>query len=377
MNKTEYGKKSRITLMIHHALQKQALEVIKSIGCQSVFAESARTVRIHEKPTIWTILGFEEPIEDSPTDIIRFIVAFDKAEAVALYLINKLDLRIPGRGSVLAQDIFELGGSDVPDLKMDESLCKGNVIHDLTMITGIQSFSATGDNISKVALRHGAGLPTVSLGKGTGIRDRLGLLRITITPEKELTYLLVPSFDANGLQNMLIEKGKLNRPGGGFMYQTHVNCGLVDPLIRVGNQTQTASMEQIVAAIDDLKQNTDWRKRTFENSSERILNSTTTFSHREISFICPVGHSDDYIQTAMDGGAAGATLINMRYISLSDEPRAENKTSTYENAIMCVKNEEADKIIDSIIKLAEEKGEKDWLIQKLPASAIFATYKKK
>lgn len=377
MNNTEYGQKSRITLMIHHGLKNQALEVVKSLGCNSIFMESARTVRIHEKPTLWTILGFEEPIEDSPTDIIRFIVAKEQSEKVALFLINKLDLRIPGRGSVFAQDVFELGGSDVPKLKIEDKFTEGNVIHDLTMITGIQSISATGDNISQVALKHGAGLPTVSLGKGTGIRDRLGLLRITITPEKELTYLLVPSFDANGLQNMLIEKGKLNRPGGGFMYQTSVTCGLVDPLIRVGNQNQTASMEQIVAAIDDLKQNTDWRKRTFENSGERILASETVFSHREISFICPVGHSDDYVQNAMDVGAAGATMTSMRRICFNEDENEDNMTSTYENAIMCVKNEEADKIIESIIKLAEEKGEKEWLIQKLPASAIFATYKKK
>ena len=61
----------------------------------------------------------------------------------------------------------------------------------------------------------------------------------------------------------------------------------------------------------------------------------------------------------------------------NEDENEDNMTSTYENAIMCVKNEEADKIIESIIKLAEEKGEKEWLIQKLPASAIFATYKKK
>ena len=376
MNNRSFVDKSRITLIIHHGLLNQTLEILKSMGFKSAFIESARTVRVLDKPTIWTILGFEEPLENSPADIIRVIVPVEKSEVSILYLIDKLDLRIPGRGSIFVQNIQELGWHEVPSINVDESKCQGNLIHNLTMITGIQSCSALGDNISKVALKHGAGLPTVSLGKGSGIRDRLGLLRITITPEKELTYLLVPSFDANGLQNMLIEKGKLNRPGGGFMYQTLVNCGLVDPLIRVGHQNQTASMEQIVAAIDDLKKDVSWRKRTFENGGEKILDSKTTFLHSEISFICPAERSDDYIEVAMENGAAGATMTSLRYVNLSGEPENE-KAPIFENAIMCVKREEGCKIVEAITKLAEEKGETDWMIQGLKASAIFATYKKK
>ena len=228
---------------------------------------------------------------------------------------------------------------------------------------------------SKVALKLSAGVPIVSLGKGTGIRDRLGLLRITISPEKELTYLLVPSFDANGLQNLLIEKGKLNRPGGGFMYQTPIKFGLADSKIRIGSQTHAASFEQIIAAIDELKKDTSWRKRVFENDGEGSLPHKTNYTHREISFICPVEHSDDYIHAAMDNGAAGATMTIMRNINFKEEDSYE--VNSFENAIMCVKKEDETKIIEAILKTSKEKNETDWMIQKIPASSIYATYKKK
>ena len=364
---------TRITLVIHHGLCQDAIELLRKIGINSVMLETARTARIRIKTTLLDFLGFSDPIEDSPTDILRIIVNPNDAEKTIAFLIEKLELRIAGRGAVYAQNLQELSEREVPEVKI-EKYNKVTLLHDLTLITGIQSQSGSGESISKVALRLGAGVPIVSLGKGTGIRDRLGLLRITISPEKELTYLLVPSFDANGLQNLLIEKGKLNRPGGGFMYQTPIRFGSVDPLVRVGYQAHAASLEQIIAAIDDIKKDTSWRKRIFENGGNS-LPAKTSYTHREICFICPVEHSDDYIHAAMDCGAAGATMTSMRSLNLSGENTDE--ITNYENAIICVKKEDEAGVIEAISKISEEKGETDWLVQTIPASSIYATYKKK
>jgi nitrogen regulatory protein PII len=373
MKSREFKEVTRITLVIHHGLCMEALELLKSIGVNSVMLESARTARIRIKTTLLDFLGFSDPIEDSPTDIIRIIVHPNEAEKTITFLIEKLDLRIAGRGAVYAQNLQELSDREVSTVNI-EKYNKVTLLHDLTLITGIQSQSGSGESISKVALRLGAGVPIVSLGKGTGIRDRLGLLRITISPEKELTYLLVPSFDANGLQNLLIEKGKLNRPGGGFMYQTPIRFGSVDPLVRVGYQAHAASLEQIIAAIDDIKKDTSWRKRIFENGGN-TLPPKTSYTHREICFICPVDHSEDYIHAAMDCGAAGATMTSMRNLNLIGEDTDE--ITNYENAIICVKKEDEPKVIEAISKIAEEKGETDWFVQTIPASSIYATYKKK
>ena len=373
MTNRKFTEVTRISLVIHHGLTQFALEFLKKIGVNSVMLETARTARIRIKSTLLDFLGLSDPIEDSPTDILRIIVNPDDAEKTIAYLIEKLDLRIAGRGAVYAQNLQELSERETSQINI-EKYNKVTLLHDLTLITGIQSKSGSGENISKVALRLGAGVPIVSLGKGTGIRDRLGLLRITISPEKELTYLLVPSFDANGLQNLLIEKGKLNRPGGGFMYQTPIRFGSVDPLVRVGYQAHAASLEQIIAAIDDIKKDTSWRKRIFENGGNS-LPAKTSYTHREISFVCPVDHSDDYIHAAMDCGAAGATMTSMRKINLIDENADE--VTNYENAIICVKKEDEPRVIEAISKISEEKGETDWFVQTIPASSIYATYKKK
>lgn len=374
MESKDFVEVARITLVIHHGLIQAALDLLKSIGVLSVMLETARTARLRVKSTLFDFIGLSDPIEDSPTDIVRVVVKPEDSEKVISYLIEKLDLRTAGRGAIYVQNLQELSNRTLPDIKL-ENHSKVTLLHDLTLITGIQSQSGSGESISKVALKLGAGVPTVSLGKGTGIRDRLGLLRITISPEKELTYLLVPSFDANGLQNLLIEKGKLNRPGGGFMYQTPIKFGLADTQLRIGYQSQAASWEQVIAAIDEIKKDTSWRKRIFENEGEGSLPHKTNYTHKEISFICPVEHSDDYIHAAMDNGAAGATMTIMRSISLKEEDSYE--VNSFENAIMCVKKEEEGKIIEAILKTSEEKNESDWMIQKIAASSIYATYKKK
>ena len=374
MENNNFVEVSRITLSIHHGLTQTALELLKKIGIYTVMLESARTARLRIKNTLLDFLGLSDPIEDSPTDIIRIAVNPDDGEKIVSYLIEKLDLKTAGRGAIYVQNLQEMSNRTLPVINLEHHN-KITLLHDLTLITGIQSQSGSGESISKVALKLGAGVPTVSLGKGTGIRDRLGLLRITISPEKELTYLLVPSFDANGLQNLLIEKGKLNRPGGGFMYQTPIKFGLADTQLRIGYQTHAASLEQVIAAIDEIKKDTSWRKRIFDNDGESGLPHKTNYTHKEISFICPVEHSDDYIHAAMDNGAAGATMTIMRSVSLKEEDSYE--VNNFENAIMCVKKEDENKVIEAIIKTSEEKNESDWMIQKIPASSIYATYKKK
>lgn len=375
MENKKFVEVSRITLVVHHALSQIALDLLKKIGINSVMLETARTARLRVNTTLFDFLGLTDPIEDSPTDIMRIMVKPEDAETVISFLIEKLELRTAGRGAIYNQNLLEMSDRTIPEINIEKQY-KTTLLRDLTLITGIQSLSGSGENISKVALKLGAGVPTVILGKGTGIRDRLGLLRITISPEKELTYLLVPSFDANGLQNLLIEKGKLNRPGGGFMYQTPIKFGLVDTQVKIGYQNNVASWEQVVAAIDDLKKDTSWRKRIFDNNEDSNFPEKTNYTHKEISFVCPVEHSDDYIHAAMDVGAAGATMTFMRKINLGSDN--DEEISNYENAIMCVrKGDEEERVVRAILDTAKENNENNWFIQKLPASSIYATYKKK
>ena len=109
MKNREFTEVTRITLVIHNGLCLEALEVLKKIGVNTVMLESARTARIRIKTTLLDFLGFSDPIEDSPTDIIRIIVHPDDAEKTVAYLIEKLDLSqcvyLPGTSTDVFNDI--------------------------------------------------------------------------------------------------------------------------------------------------------------------------------------------------------------------------------------------------------------------------------
>lgn len=373
-SKSDFVNVSRIVLTIHRGLIQKAYESFKKLGFGHIMVEDSRTVRRHNSYGFLDAIGFGSNFIDSSSCIVRAVVPNEATEYVISTLISDLELRTPGRGSVYSQKITELGHRKLRELNIGETK-SDRLLRELTLITGIQSKNSNCEEISKVALKIGAGVPTVGIGKGTGLRNRIGLLRITISQEKELTFLPVPSCDANGLQNMLVQKGKLNRHAGGFIYQTPIEMGLVDPLICIGSQEHAASLEQIINAIDEIKQSTDWRKRLFEGEEYANLPTKTSYTHKELSFICPLEHSDAYVQAAMDKGAPGATLTTMREIDLTgDNPVVAN---TYECAIICIQKSVEDKIIDAIIAKSEENKEEDWFIQMIDASSIYATYRRK
>ncbi|HAE37207.1 MAG TPA: hypothetical protein DCG57_01050, partial [Candidatus Riflebacteria bacterium] len=244
---------------------------------------------------------------------------------------------------------------------------------DLALITGIQSKSGSGEHLFRVALKLGAGVPVVGIGLGTGIRDRLGLLRITISPEKELVYLMVPAHDADGLQRLLIEEGHIDRPGGGFLYQTPIRAGMVDSLLRIGHQEHAASIEQIIAAIDDLKKSTAWRKRFFGVDEDSGGKNASAFTHREVSFFCHDGLGDSFVHAAMQAGAEGATMSRVRTLFLQGEDAG--RSIPCEHGILCVSAQIEDPVLKALGEVAENSAEADWVLQSIPASSIF-TYKR-
>ena len=363
---------AKVTLTVHKGISSTAIEVLTKIGVKSVLIESARCVRqsIVEKP--WWFVGNNIKLIDFPTEIFRFIVPRGYSERVVATLIKELDLKTPGRGSIYSQNIESINCEEA-DIKVgtDSEVTMKN----LMLMTGIQTKSGSGKNLSKVALKLGVGVPVVGIGIGSGIRDRLGLLRITISPEKEIVYLMVPSHDSVGLQSLLIDEGKLNQPGGGFLYQTPISFGMVDPLIRIGQQEHAASYEQIIAAIDDLNKSTEWRKRFFGVNIETTKNTEQKLTHKEICLTCPLDTSDDYIQTAMNCGADGATTTHSRQVIL-DSKDEETNSINMESSIMCVTVENEEKIIQALCKVANDKQETNWFIQITPASSVFF-YKRK
>lgn len=78
------------------------------------------------------------------------------------------------------------------------------------------------DRIVKKAQAAGAGGATVWFARGSGIRERLGLLGIAITPEKEVITILTPTDVTQAVFAAAVAAGQLDVPGHGIAYVTEV-----------------------------------------------------------------------------------------------------------------------------------------------------------
>ncbi len=343
---------SRITCMVHHRLDSLVQECLAELGGCSALVEPGRSVRQLRRPRRFGLPGKTMCLENQPVEVYRITVERDRTRTVMETLIANVRLDQPGRGTLYSQDLMEFRRADgksesfcdetqersqsVPheEAETEPSPIAGQpsgLLHDLSMITCILSMAGSGAHLASVALELGTCVPVVTLGVGTGLRDRLGLLRITVPQEKEIVHLLVPSHDAEGIVRILIEEGNLNQPGRGFVYQAPVSLGLIDTRLRIGPQEHAASIEQIIAAIDGLKNGTAWRKRFVSMEGDETDDKLRLLSdNREITILCTEGRAESLVATALDAGAGGATTSRVRRLAASqiDEGSAARERST-------------------------------------------------
>lgn len=372
-NFSETGREvSRITCTVHERLGDEVIDCLRRLGAQSVLEENARCVRQRMRTRFFGLPGLRVNLTDAPMKIFRTTVFRTSALRVIGELAAAVDLHTPGRGSVYAQDVLETGCLIPPDIDPETDRCDV-VLREMSLLTGIISQVGSGDFLAGVALKLGAAVPVISLGSGTGIRDRLGLLRITIPPEKELVHLVVPAHDAAGLQRLLIEEGKLDRPGGGFLYRTSIRAGVVDPLMRIGRQEHAASMEQVIAAVDDLKKGTAWRKRFLDMDPSAETSGQWMRNHREIIFICTEGQVGEFVNAAMCVGAAGATTARVRRLRFSD---AESGVAACERGILCVPATIESSVVEALCRVAHSCDDRAFGLQRIDVPAAFSHQRK-
>ncbi len=96
------------------------------------------------------------------------------------------------------------------------------VLTDLKMITCIVQRGA-GDAIVKAAADAGATGATVHFARGTGVREKLGILGVAVEPEKEVINIVVPAEKADEIFEVMYFAGKLNVPAMGFIYMSSLD----------------------------------------------------------------------------------------------------------------------------------------------------------
>ena len=98
---------------------------------------------------------------------------------------------------------------------------KVTVLKDVALITCIVQ-KGVADRIVDAAREAGAQGATIHFAKGTGVRERLGLVGVAIEVEKEVIDIVVSSDQVDRIFEKMYLAGNLDAPGMGIMYITPV-----------------------------------------------------------------------------------------------------------------------------------------------------------
>ena len=354
----------RITCAVHQHLHGRVTQLLSDMGIEPVMLERGRSVRRERKRRRFHLPGSILRLGDSPANLYQFSVPTDDARPVVSRMTNELELDQPGRGTLFAQQVQEYF-SVASETSLEKPGAVPTLLQELALITCILSMQGSGEDLASSALELGTGVPLITLGYGTGMRDRLGLLRITVPPEKELVRLLVPALDAEGIMRLLIEEGRLNRPGKGFVYCTPVAFGRLDTSLQIGYQDHPASIEQIIAAIDDLKANTAWRRRF--PSLDMDASFRLQRNNSELTLICPEERSADYLAAAFQAGAGGATVARVRQLKLGS-----SQGGARERCTLTVANSTRDPVVEALLQTAQSQSESPICLYAQPAPYSFS-----
>jgi len=363
---------SRITCIINQLLADKVTDYLNKLGV-NVYIENGRTIRENIKPRPFGLPGNITNLQSTPVSIFRFAVPRENSKSVIDSIINLAELNIPGRGTIFSQDLMEFS-KEPPFINLEilktnsNNSVEINLLDKLSYVICVLSIPGSGESLAKIALDLGICVPLITSGTGNDIRDQLGLIRITISPEKEIVHLIMPEQDSNNIIRLLAEQAKLDRPGRGFIYQTPVSIGLIDTRMKIGGQNYAASIEQIVAAIDTLKSGTNWRKR-LDNENEKSGNkSFLPQDNCEISIISEEDRIDDLREACLKVGATGATTSRV----IPRLPKEGDKIiNTMIRSAINIPADIADSVVDTLLEISTIKDENTDRINVLDSPAAY------
>lgn len=340
----------KIVCEIYGELSSALLSSLKEIGVKNMNIHNGRSVSLIEKSSRIFSNLITTKMEESPFDIYEFYVNEEDELKVIKYIIKKNELFIPGRGSVYSIKIDIITNEDKSNINKINITQTDDLVPYLTKLVGIRCIVQKGNSLTaiKTALSVGSSVPIVSNGEGAGLRDKLGLLRIAISADKEIVNIVVNENDADEIMNILIQTAKIYDVGKGFIYTYPINKGLVNTKIYRGRQKYAASVDQIISAIDHLKGNSDWRRKFSKidrySYSDKINILTNLI---DINFNCNEGAAMDVIQSVLRTGGTGATIGKIK--SYFEDDGDENLYPARETSYMTIPENHKDKIIASLI----------------------------
>jgi hypothetical protein len=294
----------KVTAIVKRRLTQPLLSHLFMSGLNDLYVAPARTIILLEKSGGLGLIHFFKLAEDA-AETVTFLVDPSQEEAALDTVIGHCELTLPGRGTAFNEQVHWIGLRDFCRQANNGGRQQQGFVK-LSPLVGLCCIVQRGEanKVARVALDMGSGVPTVSFGIGTGVRDKLGLLRIAVPAQKEIIHLALSPHDAETVMGMMIQIGELDRPGKGFIYSYPIGKGVVDTKITYGFRRHVASIEQIIATLDELKGDMGWRRRS-ERRMIGIDPAHFMLNRMELTLICNEGTGHELVQQAMTAGAGG------------------------------------------------------------------------
>lgn len=312
MNRLEV---SKITCIADVRLTARIEAEADRMGLLETYSERGKQIALKGRAA-WLPFGRRSAMVETPADLTRFYVPRRHERAAMARLAAAADLLLPGRGSLFAEDVELVGRDlrlwnearlcdDAPAWAADERMQPAP--YDLIFCI---LHRGRGEELARAMLDMGLCVPIVSYGEGMGLRDRLGLLRITIPREKEILWFLVPHGDSDFVEDVAMRKAQLREPGRGFLGRIPVRALAVNSRLYLDRRKHVATMEQVISTLDQLRGSTDWRRMSAARRSRGSLRPGLDEMVR-LTLICEEGAAESPVRAAMDAGAGGATLSRL------------------------------------------------------------------
>ena len=315
----ETEKAAQVTCTVYGPVTDRAMETLKALDVQEYHLQPSRAVVLRRRAGFLGI-GAGIVLEEEPADKLLFHVPLTDAKPTVQALVAACELHVPGHGSVVYEEV-EIGRdsaweehSITPVPGTEQVVTAGNLA---SLTCTVQN--GRGDRIVKAVLGLGVPMPLVTSGEGSGVRDKLGLVRVTIPAGKDVVHAVASDHESTDILGSLIDTAKMDRVGSGFIYESPITGGVINSMV-IRGQRHSASIEQLIGAVDKLMESTHWRKRSLGDDDP--VKRKYLYDLVSLTLICNEGCANDLVATALAAGAGGATVSKARHGRMDGETTA-------------------------------------------------------
>ncbi len=354
-NYTQSDNFSLLSLILPKESVVTVSEAISNAGASGIFEVTARGSVLNDG-------GFLQRMFPPPAPeqhLLQTLVPNDKVDAVTDAAVQAGNLNRVGAGAVFVIDCNDTRHTEkfpAPSSSTeDANASSGTYAADLEAICCICEIGIA-DDIAKAALQNGAPGPTVTFGEGGGVRDKIPLLRITKGPEKEFVWCVVDKNEADEIFADMARAGHISEPGRGFMYSIPVSSGIVNVSSVAATAAHGANMEQVIAAIDEIKGDKDWRATAAESAKSKAFKTNPLKDLIGLYCIVPRDNYSDVYDAILAAGAPGVST-NFGVMNDSDAGDAEQaQNEEWALVYTSLGPANVDKVRDSVSKKIDEIG---------------------